>query len=339
MKTEQDLFSLLVFEFDGKRFAVDAKAVLESVWIPELTAVDQAPPWIVGMFGLRGQIVPVIDLRLRFGHAVKPYQLSDKIIVLKIDQHSFGLVVNEILEVTEIDANAIQSCPEFDTPDRAITHLAAGVASIREDLVTRLDIGRLPKLSESVCLEETTEPSEANHELYAVTTTEAQGLLHQRAMALRQSLTEDDINYLGLAVIELSGEYFGIELTAIREFCNISQLTAIPCCPPHILGVIRLRGYLLTLIDPRATLNLPPSKTSSKAVISLLGEQPIGIAVDEVHDVVYLRNEQLHVSPSMLNEQYGTEIKGTAAYGNKTMTVLNLPALLSREDWIVDDAI
>jgi purine-binding chemotaxis protein CheW len=170
-------------------------------------------------------------------------------------------------------------------------------------------------------------------------------LFHARAMALQEATSEEEGTRLGLAVMELGGEYFGVELADVQEFCNITQLSPIPCCPPHILGAMSLRGDLLTLIDPRAALNLPPAARGDKAVVARvstslstgLGEQAMGIAVDAVHDVVYLRSEDLQVAPLALRERYGAEITGTAPYAGRMMTVLDLPALLAREEWIVNE--
>jgi purine-binding chemotaxis protein CheW len=142
---------------------------------------------------------------------------------------------------------------------------------------------------------------------------------------------------LGLAVVELDGEYFGVELSAVLEFCDIVELSPIPCCPPHILGAMSLRGELLTLIDPHTALNLPPADRGSKAVIARLGEQAVGIAVDQVHDVVYLRDEELQAAPAALRERCGVSITGIAPYAGRTMIVLDLPALLAREEWIVNE--
>jgi len=136
--------------------------------------------------------------------------------------------------------------------------------------------------------------------------------------------------------MQLDAEYFGVELASVQEFCDIAQLSPIPCCPPHILGAMSLRGNLLTVIDPRAALNLPPAPRGGKAVIARLGEQALGIAVDAVHDVVYLRSEDMQPPPPALRERCGAEVSGTAPYAGRVIAVLDLPALLAREDWIVD---
>lgn len=338
--------SLLIFDLDGARFGVDAGKVLESVWLPELTPIAESPPWVVGMFNLRGHIVPVTDLNLRFGQPTRPLSLSDQVVVLKNDEQSMGLIVSEVIDVIQLLSSAIEPAPHFEQASHGLEHLATGIASIADELVTLIDVSKLTKHAETFAMDETLETKTPSKQLYADSATEIRARFHARAMALRQRIIVEQAEaFLGLAVIEISGEYFGIELTAVQEFCDISQLSPIPCCPPHILGVMSLRGKLLTLIDPCRALNLAPSALCRKAVIALtstalgtgFSDQLIGVAVDDVHDVVYLRREALHDPPSALREQCGAEITATTPYADKTMTMLDLPALLARSEWVVDE--
>ncbi len=425
---------LLIFDLDGACFGLDAMRVRESVWLPELTPVEEAPPWIVGIFSLRGRIVPVADLHLRFGHPARRYTPSDQVVVLETDHLLMGLIVSEVRAIIELPCDAIQPPPQFDSAPPGPAHLITGEARIGDDLVALLDISRLthlpqaplpnppPRAEEGVktpslarrtgdgveapSLARRTEegveaPSLARRtgdgvETPSLTrrtgdgveapslarrtgdgveapslarsagegwgggngaehlvptchfcpeaTPEIRALFHTRAMALQEATGEAEGTRLGLAVMELGGEYFGVELAAVQEFCDIAQLSPIPCCPPHILGAMSLRGDLLTLIDPRAALNLPPAARGGKAVVARvstslstgLGEQAMGIAVDAVHDVVYLRGEELQAPPA-LRLRCGAEITGTAPYAGRMMTVLDLPALLAREEWIVNE--
>ncbi len=332
-----DTRPFLIFDLDGMRFGVDATLVRESVWLPELTPIEEAPPWVVGLFCLRGRIVPVTDLHLRFGHSARPYTPSDQVVVLAGEHQSMGLIVSEIREVIELSSAAIQPPPQFDVVASGAAHLIAGEARVGDDLVSLLDLFRLTHLPEGATPVAATErPAPFTH-FCPEATPEERALFRKRAMTLREATIEEQGALLGLAVVELGGEYFGVELAAVQEFCNIVQLSPIPCCPPHILGAMNLRGDLLTLIDPRTALNLPPAATGSKAVVARLGEQSLGIAVDAVHNVLYLRREDLLPPPPALREQCGAEITGTAPYAGRTMTVLDLHALLRREEWIVND--
>lgn len=333
-----DSLSLLIFDLDGTRFALDATRVRESVLLPELTAAEEAPSWIVGLFNLRGRIVPVADLNLRFGHMARRYLPEDQVIVVETDHQPMGLIVSEVIEVIELPGEAIQPPPQFDAAAPGHAHLVAGEARVGDDLVALLDVARLIHLSEEPVRAEAMErPAPTAAHFCPEATPEERALFRKRAVKLRETALEEDGARLGLAVVELGGECFGVELTAVQEFCDVIQLNPIPCCPPHILGAISLRGDLLTLIDPRAALNLPPAAAGGKAVVGRIGEQAVGIAVDEVHDVVYLRSGELQAPPPALHERYGAEITGTAPYGGRTMTVLDLPVLLAREEWIVDE--
>lgn len=343
---------LLIFDLDDARFGVDATLVRESIWLPELTPVEEAPPYIVGMFSLRNQLIPVTDLNLRFGHPARPYSLSDQVVVLEHDQLLMGLIVNEVREVIELPRSnesgignaeygmspqsAIRN-PHSEIPQSDIQHSALEMVRVGDDIVTLLDVSQLVRQPQNLTVAATEHPA---RRFCPEATPEQHAVYRARAKALLETLTDEEGAHLALAVVELDGEYFGIELEAVQEFCEIAQPSPIPCCPPHILGAISLRGNLFTLLDLRIALNLPQAtQSSSKVVVARLGEQIIGVAVDEVHDVVYLRQEELQAAPAVLSEQRGTEIKGAVPYADKMMLVLDLPALLAREEWIVNESV
>ena len=350
-----DSRALLIFDLDGARFALDAAQVRESIWLPELASADEAPPWIVGIFSLRGRIVHVADLHLRLGHPARRYSTNDQVVVVEADNLPMGLIVSEIREVVELSSADIQPPPQFDTD----THLVTGEMRVGDTLVTLLDVSRLlpptpaphpsppPRYAQGRALQPPpphagegrgggAEKMPGTGYFCPQATPQERALFHARAVALQEAAAEEASERLGLAVVELGGEYFGVKLAAVQEFCDIAQLSPIPCCPPHILGAMNLRGNLLTLVDPHAALNLAPGARGGKAVIARLGEQALGIAVDEVHGVVYLRGEELQAPPAALRERGGVEITAIAPYAGRTMTVLELPALLAREEWIVN---
>ena len=347
--------TLLIFDLDDARFGVDATLVRESVWLPRLTPVEEAPPYIVGIFSLRGQIVPVSDLNLRFGHPARPYRLSDQIVVLELDHMLMGLIVSEVIEVIDLSAEAIQTPPKFVVDAPVDTPLVKAQVRVGDDIVmllnarqvTLLDARQLMHLPQELAQTDKEQMSPA-HNFCPQATPEQHSVFRARAKALMEVASEEEDARLSLAVVELGGEYFGIELDAVQEFCDIDRPCPIPCCPPHILGSMSLRGNLLTLLDLSAALNLPrATQVSDKAVIVRVstwlgkghGEQAVGVAVEQVHDVIYLREEELQALPAALREQYGAEVKGTAPYAGRMITVLNLSALLAREEWIVNETV
>jgi purine-binding chemotaxis protein CheW len=335
-----DIQPLLIFDLDGSHFAVDATQVSESVWLPELTPVEEAPHWIVGVFSLRGRIVPVTDLRLRFGRPAKPYSLENRIVVVESKRLLMGMIVSDVIEVIELPCAAIQPPPQFDAAAPDPVHLIKGVAYAGNQLVSLLDLDLLTRLSQIVEKPVPIKgPQMPTKRIFPPDATPTERMVfHDRAVALHESLIKDEGTHLGLAVVEMGGEYFGVELTAVQEFCAITQLSPIPCCPAHILGAMSLRGDLLTLIDPQAVLNLSSAPgDNAKAMVAHLGEQAVAIVVDDVHDVIYLRSEELQTPSPALRIRGGSEIIGTVSYAGRTIILLDLPALLAREEWIVNE--
>lgn len=326
---------LLIVDLDGVRFALDAMLVRESLWLPELTPIEEAPHYVVGMFNLRDQFIPVTDLYLRFGHPPRHYGLSDQIVVLEQDQRSMGLIVSEVCEVVELAVEAVHAPSQYDVKTSHNPHVVIGEVRIGDEIVTLLDVKQLLSLPPS----QTHDESVTRRSCFEATP-EQHAVFRARAKVLQEVVTDEESIYLALAVIELAGEYFGIELETVQEFSEITRSTHIPCCPPHVLGAMSLRGNLLTLLDMRAALNLPVTELrGGKVVVARLGEETVGIAVDDVHDVIYLRLDELRAAPATLCEQRGAEIKGAAAYNGKMMVILDLPALLARDEWIVNETV
>src|ERR1035437_5324477 len=219
--------TLLIFDLDDARFGLDATLVRESVWIPELSPVEAAPPYIVGIFSLRGQIVPVTDLNLRFGHPARPYRLSDQIVILELDQCVMGLIVSEVCEVTELSAEAIQAPPQFVIDAPVDAPLVEAQGRVGDDIVmlldarqvTLLDARQLMQLPKELAETESEQLSPAHH-FCPQATPEQHAVFRARAKALMEAASEEEGARLSLAVVELGGEYFGIELEAVQEFCD-----------------------------------------------------------------------------------------------------------------------
>lgn len=326
--------SILVFNLDGSRFGVEANRVRESVWLPELTPIEEVPAYIVGMFCLRDQFIPVTDLNLRFGHLGRRYSLNDQLIILEYDQWLMGLIVSEVLEVVEVPLSAFRALPAADGGRH---RLLTGEIRLGDEVISLLDVAQLIRQPDNLGSADEMFPA---RQFCPEATLEQQSLFHARAKALSDNMIEDSDSRLALAVVELDGEFFGIELDDVLEFGVVNHLCFIPCCPPHILGAISLRGSLLTLLNLAVMLNLAAIPSNiGKVVVVQFGGHRLGLAVNDIHDVVYLKHDALQAAPAILKERRGAEIKGTLAYADKMMVVLDLPALLARDEWLVNEMV
>jgi purine-binding chemotaxis protein CheW len=165
---------------------------------------------------------------------------------------------------------------------------------------------------------------------------------------LRQPLASEDVaNLIPLAVIGLNGEYFGIDLKIIREFSALRVLTPVPCCPQHIVGQLSLRGDILTLIDIRAALNMPLAGAGNgsshvptgKVVVVETDAFKVGVLVDDVFDVMNLHPSEIREVPSAVHSQTEEYLRGTAPCGEKMLSILDLPKILTHGALTVNEQV
>jgi purine-binding chemotaxis protein CheW len=127
------------------------------VRVPEITAVPSAPETVEGVINLRGKIIPVMDLRKRFGVSAVEPDKRNRILVVELDNKFVGLIVSSASEVLKIPPSDIES------PGRVFAEgessYVTGVGKLKGRLIILLDIARLLRQSEFKKLEEAAEPA------------------------------------------------------------------------------------------------------------------------------------------------------------------------------------
>lgn len=132
---------LVSFNVGNEQFAVDILKVQEINRMMELTEVPQSPPGVCGVINLRGQIVPVLDLRTRLGLEKIAYSEASRIIVVEVRSTTIGFIVDEVHEVLKIERNTVEPTPEITT--QAQSKYILGVAKLDNSLLMLLDLNEL----------------------------------------------------------------------------------------------------------------------------------------------------------------------------------------------------
>lgn len=104
----------LTFEIGGESYGIDIKYVREIVGLQPITPVPELPDYIKGIINLRGKIIPVVDVRLRFRKPFKEYTDRTCVIVIDLNDTSVGLIVDSVSEVLTIPENQISPPPELN---------------------------------------------------------------------------------------------------------------------------------------------------------------------------------------------------------------------------------
>jgi purine-binding chemotaxis protein CheW len=152
---EKDL-QVVGFRIGNETYGVRIGSVREIVRVPEITSVPSAPETVEGVINLRGKIIPVMDLRKRFGHSeIKPDK-KNRILVVELDNKLIGLIVNSASEVLKISPAEIEA-PGSVFADGESGYVT-GVGKLHDRLIILLDISKLLHRPELKRLEEAADP-------------------------------------------------------------------------------------------------------------------------------------------------------------------------------------
>ncbi|PZV07942.1 MAG: chemotaxis protein CheW [Leptolyngbya sp.] len=330
--------SYLLFTLDGAHYGLAAEAVQEMFLLPALISVPESGPEVAGVLNLRGQLLPVINLRVCLGYPQQSNTLSQAVIVVQNDKRQLGLVVDQIQTVEAIAPSSItaaQKTPYFGCGEHPLT---AGFARRGDTVVVLIDPAALEQGSPSLNPSFSVAEVQTNRFMAQFSSAE-QRVLQARAAGLTQLIADESMSELSaLAVIGLEGERFALGLESVHEFAEVPQITPIPCCPAHIVGNINLRGEILTLVDIRHFLNLAPAAPlqPKTAVVMRLGSLVAGVVIDDVFDVIYLHAAEIAATPTAVHSSNNPYLKGFAQHGNSMLTLLDLPKLLTAGELVVD---
>ena len=145
------------FRIGNETYGVRIGSVREIVRVPEITAVPNAPDVIEGVINLRGKIIPVMDLRKRFGSPAAQADKKSRILVVELENKLVGLIVSSASEVLKIPPSEIESPGSVFAEGES--SYVTGVGKLKGRLIILLDIARLLRHSEFKKLEEAAEPA------------------------------------------------------------------------------------------------------------------------------------------------------------------------------------
>jgi purine-binding chemotaxis protein CheW len=136
---------VLTFDLQGEMFAVEAVHVLEILDLPHITEVPHSDKFVNGLINVRGRIVPLADLRIKFGMEQKPPTVDTRIVVLELELDgapiTAGIRADKVYEVTEIAASELQETPKIGMRWRP--EFIRCIGKRGDDFMAVLDIARV----------------------------------------------------------------------------------------------------------------------------------------------------------------------------------------------------
>lgn len=137
---------LVVFELAGENYGVDIVSVEGIIKMQEIIKLPKTPSFVEGVTNLRGSVIPIIDLRKRFGIENQEYTRDTRIVTVIQGNLRIGIIVDGVSEVLRIPESAIEATPAFVSS--MDTQFITGIAKLEDRLITLLDLSMILSVEE-----------------------------------------------------------------------------------------------------------------------------------------------------------------------------------------------
>ncbi|MCP4581524.1 MAG: chemotaxis protein CheW [candidate division Zixibacteria bacterium] len=139
------LEQMVTFNLGQEEFGVNILQVQEINRMVEITQVPQTEHYIKGIINLRGKVIPIVDLRKKFGMAEKEYDNHTRIVVVDVSNEVVGLVVDGVSEVLRVPADSLEEAPRLVSGESTYSGVEyiKSIAKLEDRLLIYLDLGKI----------------------------------------------------------------------------------------------------------------------------------------------------------------------------------------------------
>ncbi len=329
---------LVAFRSADKKYAVNIKQVHEVIRMREITAIPEAARFVEGIINLRGRIITVISLGKKHGlQKLKPPKKT-RIIIAKLNSRLIGVIVDEVSDVITLKAG------DITPPDEALKKAGylIGMAKIAQDLILILDLKKLlldkektqPTKSMEKMTQSMEEPTQSMEEMKLL---EKEKAAENESVIMRQAeeseLIDRQKNKKKVRVLSFSlgEENYCIDIKSAKETVKLSRITRVPNAPKFIVGVINLRGEIISLVDIRYFFALKElqKKEDAKVIISDINGPLIGVLVDKIKNTLDIEQGHIQSPLATIKDSLAEYTKGQVQLDKKILIFLDLKKVLS----------
>jgi purine-binding chemotaxis protein CheW len=143
-----------------------------------------------------------------------------------------------------------------------------------------------------------------------------------------QHKTLDEL--LQLVSFDMDDEEFGVDILNVQEINRMIEVTSVPNAPPHVEGVINLRGKVIPVIDLRTRLGMPPKEhdNNTRIIVMELSGKTVGFVVDAVREVLRIPRSATEPPPELATGEYPDYITAVGKVNDRLLTLLDLSKVL-----------
>lgn len=146
--------------------------------------------------------------------------------------------------------------------------------------------------------------------------------------------TQNDSTSLQCVTFTLEDETYGMNVMQVQEVLREVEVAPVPGAPDYVLGIINLRGNVVSVIDARTRFGLQPKESDdmSRIIVIEAQQQILGILVDSVAEVVDIERDEIDTAPNVGNAETSKYIDGVVSRGEKLLILVDLNKLLTQTE-------
>ena len=140
-KTLKSADRYLTFCVDDEKYGIHISRIKEIIATINITHIPKTPDFVKGVINLRGSVIPVVDVRLKFGMKEKEMDIDSAIIIYEVNKASIGFIVDQVEDVLSIDEKHISDAPHFGSS--IDTSFIENVAEVENDVIMLLNLEKI----------------------------------------------------------------------------------------------------------------------------------------------------------------------------------------------------
>ncbi|MFL0808957.1 MAG: chemotaxis protein CheW [Agarilytica sp.] len=149
-----------------------------------------------------------------------------------------------------------------------------------------------------------------------------------------------DDSVIQWVTFKLAGEKYGVNVMQVQEVLRYTEIAPVPGAPSYVLGIINLRGKVVTVIDTRARFALPSEEQTdhTRIIVIEADTHVVGMLVDSVAEVVYLKLSEIETAPNVTNDESAKFIQGVCHKNDELLILIELDKMLTEDEWMEIEA-
>lgn len=308
-----DEMQLVTFLLGQESYGLDIMNVQEIIRTPAITVIPQAPDYVEGVTNLRGNILPVVDTRVKFGMEKTSRDISSRVIVVDVGGKKVGLSVDSVAEVLRVEGNQIEAAPAMGGEGQ--TEAISGMVKVGDSkkIVMILKADNVCQISKNSAAE----------------------TVNIRA-GKKTVYEEKTLEEVQLVSFLLGKEEFALEIEHVREIIRYPDIVKVPNVPAYVSGVISLRDALMPIIDLRVKLDTGNDEISdtTRVIVIDVNKLRIGLVVDRVYEVSRISKDVILPPPQALSHASGERLQGIARLdgGKRIIMLLDPLEIMTQEE-------